>query len=141
MENSHTHKILSENKLKATPQRILVYSMLSKSDNHLSADNIFEKIKKTMPAISFATIYAILRTFKDVGLINELRINSERSLFESRIDGHHHFYCEKCKKVFDINIPHCCTLEKKEVNGHIINNFEGYFHGFCKKCKKIYEKI
>ncbi len=130
------YKILSENKLKATPQRMFVYSMLSKLHRHLNADEIYEKVKKTMPAISFATVYAILRSFKEAGIINELRINSERSFFEVRLDGHHHFYCEKCKTIFDIDIPSCCTLEKKEINGHIIKNFEGYFHGICKKCAK-----
>ncbi len=129
------YKLLSENKLKATPQRMLIYSLLSNSNKHFSADEIYEKVKKTMPAISFATVYAILRSFKEAGIINELRINSDRSLFEARLDDHHHFYCEKCETIFDIDIPFCCALENKEIEGHLITDFEGYFHGICKKCK------
>ncbi len=131
MEN--VYKILSENKLKATPQRMFVYSLLVKSNKHLSAEEIYGKVKKSMPAISFATVYAILRSFKEAGIVKELRIDFERSFFESRLDEHHHFYCEKCENIYDVDIPLCCALENKEIDGHKIKEFEGYFHGICKK--------
>ena len=130
-----THKILSENKLKATPQRMLVFSLLDKSKMHLNAEEIYEMAKKSMPAISFATVYAILRSFKDAGIIRELRIDSDRACFEVRLDGHHHFFCEECGAIFDIDIPLCSSLKHKEIGGNEITRFEGYFHGICKSCK------
>ena len=125
--------------IRITPQRLAVYELLSRGKNHLTADEIYEKIKVQLPAVSLATIYTVLELFKEKELVREIRISFDRSQFEARIDNHHHFMCKSCKKIFDIDMHPCAALEKKEVDGHKIEELQGYFYGVCKKCRENHE--
>jgi Fur family transcriptional regulator, peroxide stress response regulator len=131
-----TIKILKSKGIKITTQRAEVFNVLAKSIEHLTIDEIFEKVHKKYPMISLATVYSILDAFKTHGLVQEIRILPEKACYNNRVDLHHHFYCRKCKKIFDIDIPFCATLGKKEVNGHMIEECQGNFYGICQECKK-----
>jgi hypothetical protein len=48
---------------------------------------------------------------------------------------HHHFICEKCGTIIDIDIS-CPNLNKTLIQGHHIKKVEGYFKGICRKCKE-----
>ncbi|MDD3296769.1 MAG: Fur family transcriptional regulator [Candidatus Omnitrophica bacterium] len=126
---------LKASDIRITPQRVMVYQVLAAGKKHLTVEEIYERIKPKAPAISLATIYTILEAFKEKNLISEIRIKFDKSCFEARVDFHHHFYCQSCGKIFDIDITPCAVLEKKEVNGHSIESLQGYFYGICRDCK------
>jgi len=127
-------KILKEHAIRPTPQRLEVHKLLLEKDKHLSAEEIHDQVKQRMPAVSLATIYTILDLFKEKHVINEIRIQFDKSCFEARIDPHHHFLCKKCEKIFDINMEPCPAIEKREIEGNIIEELQGYFYGTCKNC-------
>lgn len=128
-------RILKEKKVKVTAQRIAVFEILRKNREHFSAENIFEEVKKKFPVVSLGTIYSTLLVLREKGLASEVNIASDKSFFEARGDTHHHFYCKRCRKFFDIDIPFCQALEQKEISGNIINECQGYFYGICKQCR------
>ena len=128
-------EILKENKIKVTPQRLGVYNILLKEDRHYTADEIYEKVTKEFPTISLGTVYSILEILKNRDLVQEIRIDFQRSCFDLKKERHHHFQCKKCKKIYDVDMPHCEALEKSRVSGHKIEEFQGYFYGICKKCR------
>ncbi len=127
-------KVLKDYEIRPTPQRIEVYRILLKRGKHLTADEIYEKVRVRMPAVSLATVYTVLDLFKQKNVINEIRIQFDKSCFEARIDPHHHFLCKKCKKVFDLNMRPCKVLEERKIEGNIIEELQGYFYGTCKDC-------
>ncbi len=128
-------QVLKEKNMRVTPQRLCVYKALRQSNEHLTAEQIYQIVKNQFPATSFATVYTILQIFKDKGLAREIRIEFDKSRFEDRIDEHHHFQCTECKKIFDVDIPLCPALEKREVDGNLIQDLQGYFYGICKECR------
>ncbi len=127
--------ILKEKGIRITPQRLGVYDLLCNTNKHLTVDEIYRKMKDKFPAISLATIYTILELYGKKNLAREIRINFDKSCYDSRMDAHHHFYCKKCKKVFDVDIPLCLTLQRSEVDGHVIQELQGYFYGICRECR------
>jgi len=127
-------KILKERNIRATNQRILVYKLLHENLKHFTAEEIYEKVRKSIPVVSLATVYTVLDLLKDKGLIEEVRIKSDRSCYSARAYVHHHFLCRKCNMIFDVDILPCPTLKKRKVNGHKIEELHGYFYGICKKC-------
>ena len=127
---------LKQSNIRITPQRLGVYRILKQEAGHLTAEQIHEKIKKKFPGVSLATVYAILELFKEKKLVQEIRIKIDKSCFEIRVDGHHHFLCKKCGRIFDVDIASCPALEKKGVDGHLIEEHQGYFYGICRMCKK-----
>ena len=128
--------IFKQKDIRVTPQRLGVYNILKESNEHLTAEGIHEKILKIIPAVSLATVYNIVEILRNKGLIQEIKIDFDKSRFDIRTDTHHHFLCKGCKKIFDLNMTPCPALEQKEINGHIIEELQGYFYGVCKDCRK-----
>ncbi len=128
-------KMLKERRIKITAQRLETFTVL-KANNHLTAEEVFRRVRKKFPTLSFATVYAIINLFKSKGLIKELRIVRDKACFDGVLDLHHHLYCRRCRKIFDLYIPVCPSLAKKEVEGNLIEGVEGNFYGVCKGCRK-----
>lgn len=125
---------LHEKNIRLTPQRAKVYEVLRSSKTHLSAEDIYRSVKRALPSISFATVYTILQSFKKYDLVQEIRIVYGKSLFEVKIEPHHHFLCRQCRRIFDVDHGPCPQLVKKSCQGHMIESFQGYFYGLCKDC-------
>ena len=126
---------LKEKNIRVTPQRLVVYELLADEKMHLTAEQIYGKIKHKFPAVSLATVYTVLQLYVQTGLVNEIRITFDKSCFEARTDSHHHFYCKKCKKIYDIDLHPCPALQQSSVNGHSIEKLQGYFYGICRDCQ------
>ena len=128
--------VLKKNKIKITPQRIAVINLLVKKNGHFSAEDIYKILKDDFPYISFSTIYNTLQTFKQVGLVKELHLDNNKAIFDSRTDEHFHFFCRKCKKIYDIDPPDCFSLDNcQSFAGK--NKVEGigiYMYGICEEC-------
>ena len=60
-------KIINEAGLKATPQRKMIFELMTKS-GHSSIDEIIAKVKQKSPEITISTIYRILDSFCKAGL-------------------------------------------------------------------------
>ncbi len=58
-----------ENGLKITPQRIAIYQEFLKAKDHPSADNIYKKLVKKIPNISFDTVHRTLLMFSTIGML------------------------------------------------------------------------
>ncbi len=130
-----TYHILREKHIKATPQRLSVYESFN-GQGHLSAEDVYQRARKKIPRISLGTVYSILEHLKESGLLSEIKIDFEKSLYERKGSDHHHFLCRRCGTIFDIKIPNCATLQDCAVNGHTIEDFQGYFYGTCRDCQQ-----
>lgn len=128
-------RILKEHKIRVTPQRLAVFKVLNESVKHLTAEEIHSEVRGNFPAISLGTVYSVLEFFKKKGLIQEIRINFDKSRYETDTSEHHHFLCQKCGNIFNIDMDPCPALRNREVEGHFIRSLQGYFYGICKKCR------
>ncbi len=126
--------ILKKSKIRATPQRVAVMSVLAHTESHFTVEEVHCRVKKDIPTISLATVYSILESLVAAGLIQQLRIDFTHSCFERTKNIHHHFLCRTCKRIFDIHIPLCPTASRREVDGHSIEQLQGYFYGTCRVC-------
>ncbi len=127
---------LKNKDIRVTPQRLGVCEILSREKIHLTAEQIYGRIKNKFPAISLATVYTILQLYVQKGLASEIRITFDKSSFEARTDSHHHFLCKRCQKIYDIELHPCPALKREEVDGHAIEQLQGYFYGLCRECRK-----
>ena len=69
---------LIEKGLKVTPQRIAILEAIIKLNNHPTAENIIDYIRKNHPNIATATVYKVL----DALVANELikKVKTERDI-------------------------------------------------------------
>ena len=92
---------LVEKGLKVTPQRIAILEAIVKLNNHPTAENIIEYIRKNHPNISTATVYKVLDAFVSCGLINRVTTAKNSMRYDAMMESHHHLYYSDSDKIED----------------------------------------
>ena len=117
---------LEKNGIRATKQRrVLAKLIFDKGKRHISAENLFDEVKKEERKISMATVYNTLKQFTTLGLIREIVVDQNKSLYCNNNQSHYHLYIEDEGKVIDIptknidldipSIPACLQLHDIDV--------------------------
>ena len=126
---------LESKNVKPTFIRVKTLEYLKANKTHPTADAIYEKLEKEIPTISRTSVYNTLNLFLELGLICPISITGKESRYDINLSPHHHFLCEKCGRIIDLDIK--CQYQKNgTVNGHKITEWHGYFKGLCKECQK-----
>jgi Fur family peroxide stress response transcriptional regulator len=122
-----------------TPQRLAVLRILAASEDHPSAEEIFEKVKTDFPTTSLATIYKTIALLKGLNEVLELGFPGG----SNRYDGnkpfpHPHVICTRCRKIID---PELMSLDelKDEISkktGFRIEHHRLDFFGVCQECQE-----
>ncbi len=127
---------LKSHGLKLTPQRLMIFKILEDNISHPSAEEIFKRVKKIYPTVSFTTIYKTLETLRDLGEIKELVIDKDRKHYDPNTKPHHHTICKVCKKINDVFedfSPHI-RLPDSMGSEFDVSGFQISFHGKCSNC-------
>jgi len=124
--------------LRMTNQREIILRELKKSRQHLSADELYDKVKKYMPRISLATVYRNLEILSEAGFIGKLEISGRQKRFDYDVTDHDHVYCAVCHRVDNLNIERqgLHTKEIKSVKGYSVTGYRLEIVGVCPACQK-----
>lgn len=87
--------------LKVTPQRLTILQAVYELGNHPTADQISDYIRKAHPAIAVGTIYNILDTLVDKGLVVRVKTAKDAMRYDGILQVHHHLYCAECDMIED----------------------------------------
>jgi Fur family iron response transcriptional regulator len=90
--------------IQPTPQRLEIASILLAQPQHISADQIIDKLRLSGSEVSKATVYNTLNLFGERGLVRELIIDPKRRYYDSRADLHHHFFNVDTGELQDIDV-------------------------------------
>ena len=101
INRKNSREILMVNGLKVTPQRIAVLEAVIKLNNHPTADQVIEFIKKNNPNIAIGTVYKILETLIDKKIIKKVKTDKDIMRYDAMLDNHHHLYCSESDKIED----------------------------------------
>lgn len=135
---------LSENHYKMTPQRkeILQIFIENENDHHLSAEEVYDVLKKKDFDFGLATIYRNVELLSSLGILSRVNFDDGRTRYElnssdPKIHQHHHLICLKCKKIIEFEEDLLDNLEGviKKKSGFEIVNHEVKFFGYCSDCK------
>jgi len=119
-------KKLLNNDLRPTKQRMVLAKLLfEQGKRHVSAEELYDEVKKEDRKISLATIYNTLKQFTSHGLIREIVVDQNKSLYCTNNESHYHLYIEDEGKIVDIptknidlnipSIPACLSLHNIDV--------------------------
>ncbi len=124
--------------LKLTKQRQIVLQVIREANDHLTANEVFDKSKLLLPKISFATVYNSLRFLKDAGHIAEIGFGNGASRFDAMTTRHDHAICTKCGKLVDmeIELPSEIVNFASEFSKFKLESIELTLRGLCPECNK-----
>lgn len=126
---------LQKKEITPTYIRLRVLDYLEANKVHPTAEAIYKALVKEIPTISRTSVYNTLNGFLEKGLISSIFITGTETRFDGNTSPHHHFLCEKCRQIIDLDIE-CSYFKKGYVQRHKITELHGYFKGICKNCLK-----
>jgi len=92
MTRSGVRTLIEQLDILPTPQRVEIAHILLERPQHLSAEQIIERLKAADSGVSKATVYNTLNLFSARGLIKEVMVDPVRKFYDSTTHPHHHFY-------------------------------------------------
>ena len=126
--------------IKPTYIRLIILRYLGRPDFHPTAEEIYKRMLKKIPTISRTSVYNTLNLFYEKGVVSPLFFTNQEARFELKKEHHHHFLCEKCGKIIDLELQ-CKYFKAGELGGHKVKGLHSCFQGVCKNCLKKDEKL
>jgi Fur family transcriptional regulator, peroxide stress response regulator len=134
MDADAIKRSLESGGLRCTPQRYAVMAFLMEQNGHPTAGEIFEAVNRVDPRSSRATTYNNLRDLLQAGLVREVAVEGRGARFEAKGLLHHHFICDRCGKVEDIDWYDVPAPVAGSLGNRVVRGCELIFRGFCAKC-------
>lgn len=125
---------LAQRGVRWTVQRYAIMEYLYDHRIHPTAEEIYEGLRKRLPAISRATVYNTLELFKEHGLVKELLVEKERARYDYDVSPHIHLKCLRCGRIYDLFVPPPSL--PPEYEGHRVEEVICYAMGVCKGCRE-----
>ena len=86
---SRIEKLCAENGVKFTHQRRIIAEVISNSDDHPDANEVYIRANKIDPRISLATVYRTIKLFEEYNVLNRIELGGKRARYEELTDNHH----------------------------------------------------
>jgi Fur family peroxide stress response transcriptional regulator len=129
---------IAQDGLRLTRQRKHVYEVLLARQDHPTAMEVFLRAKPNMESLSLATVYNVLETLADRGLVRKVHLDSSSTRYCANNSKHGHFTCTQCGGVMDVPLLPGAELEKLHQlpRGYSVTQQEVSLHGLCAACRK-----
>ncbi|ROR34988.1 Fur family transcriptional regulator [Inmirania thermothiophila] len=88
-----------------TRQRLAIARVLLAAPQHLSADELLDRVRAAGGRVSKATVYNTLAVFARKGLVREVIVDPARVFYDSNTAPHHHFYNVETGELIDVEAP------------------------------------
>jgi len=139
MSKERLNEALQDLGYRLTPQRLMVLEMIAESTDHISAEDIYERIKPRYPHINISTIYRTLELLKQLGLVTVTDMGDGRITYHYADKGHHHhLICHRCGGKLELDESLFVPLKKtlmKEYGFQADLRHLAIF-GRCRTCQK-----
>jgi Fur family ferric uptake transcriptional regulator len=133
------HQVLRENGHRLTPQRMLVIEALHNADRHISAEEIYKRLRRRYPYANISTVYRTLELLKELNLVTEADFGEGRVRYHVAEKGHHHhLICHTCGKIIDLEESLIHPLEDTllQMYGFDADLRHLAISGKCSDCRK-----
>jgi Fur family peroxide stress response transcriptional regulator len=122
-----------------TSQRKAICRVLAESDEHPSAQMIFEQIRKQDDTLSLATVYNTLDALTHLGVVNVLGEVGDRDSirYDGDITPHVNLACVRCHRIIDIpsQFVHDLECEVEQNSGYALMGARVLYYGLCPDCQ------
>ena len=122
--------------LRVTKPRLAVLDALERNP-HATADEVLAVVRTVMPGITVQSIYVVLHSLTNAGLLRQLDLANSPSRYETRVDdNHHHAVCTVCGRIEDVAcaVGHAPCLVPSDAHGMNIHVADVVYQGVCPEC-------
>ncbi|GIX22320.1 MAG: hypothetical protein KatS3mg121_1103 [Gammaproteobacteria bacterium] len=115
LDRSAIIELLHQVGILPTTQRVHIAEVLFSRPQHLSAEQVLERLSAAERSISRATVYNTLKLFAEHNLVRPVIIDPERVLYDSHTAHHHHFLNRDSGELIDVDAAAVQLAESPEL--------------------------
>ncbi|MFV0516733.1 MAG: Fur family transcriptional regulator [Aminipila sp.] len=123
-------------KSRNTIQKNIILKTVCNIKKHPSAEEIYLEVAKENPTISRATVYRNLKKMAEKGELLRIEIPNSSDKYDFYTENHYHIKCNKCGRVYDVEVPDLNVLDMVEDKNFKITGYDLVFKGYCKVCRE-----
>lgn len=131
---------LKNKDLKLTGQRKIILDAFLNIETHVTAEELYDLIKRNNPEVGVATVYRTLKILCEAGLANEVKFSDRSARYEHLFDHEHHDHliCIKCGKYTEVRDQEIEDLQQKlaQKNKFQILRHRMELYGICEDCRR-----
>ena len=138
MRIKHNHALAIKDR-PLTAQRQLLLDILREANGHLDAKEVYRRAIERDRHISLATVYRNLRLFKQLGLVNEIRLDEVNCYYEIMPSNeHYHLLCTGCGQIIEFESPLIAEVaaDVERNCGFQVDRAVLHLKGVCEKCRQ-----
>lgn len=124
--------------MKFSKQREMILNQVRNFPIHPTADQVYTALKAENPNLSLGTVYRNLNLLSEMGELLKIRIADGSDRFDGRTDCHYHMFCDKCSRVFDVELSELDGLidTVSQKYGHRLTMVTLNLNGVCCECQQ-----
>jgi Fur family peroxide stress response transcriptional regulator len=124
--------------VRVTTQRLAVFQALARNDNHPTADSLYAELRESMPFLSFSTVYRILESLEDEGLIRRVSSTSGITRYDANLQPHQHLVCRCCGRMTDLEDESLSRIRLPGIRlaGFVAEELDIRILGICAECRR-----
>ena len=137
-------RTLVERGFRLTGQRYEVIELLKRAGRHMTAMEIYERLRGTRRQVSLATIYRTLSILEELRIVRRVELPDHPAVYElvaanGSVKPHGHLICTRCGAVEDVELtelPNVEELARKvgSQHGFQVCDVQVVVYGLCARC-------
>jgi Fur family transcriptional regulator, iron response regulator len=88
--------------IRPSAHRVAIAGYVLTTEDHPTAEQVWNRVKSDFPMVSRATVYNTLQTFREKGLLQQLVLAEGSVVFDPKVEPHHHFVDDETGAIHDI---------------------------------------
>jgi len=132
------HHLLKQRGLKSTRQRDQIIRVFLESTEHLSVEELYQRVRQRFPRIGYATVYRTLKIMAQSGWAALRQFGDRTSRFEPCPEGghHDHLICLLCGQIEEFESERIEDLQSRiaRQKGFHIFDHKLELYGHCSAC-------
>jgi Fur family ferric uptake transcriptional regulator len=129
---------LEDHNLKHTKQREAILDVFLEVKGHITAEELFNRVRELHPSIGFTTVYRTMKLLCDAGLAIERHFDDGVARYEIEHEHHDHLVCTRCGKIVEFE---CAMIERAQEEigkryGFRLLRHRHELYGHCPDCQK-----
>lgn len=135
---NHLADTLRARGFRMTPQRLAIMHVLYSSPRHLSAVQIYEQVRGTVPGVTETTVYRTLEFLAEHGLARPTNLGDGHPVYEIREHDHHHLVCRECGGSVEVenSLFQALYAQLESASGFRLTGNHLSLFGLCPECQK-----
>ena len=117
-------------------QREKILEAVKHSEEHPTAEMVYEKVRQVLPKVSLGTVYRNLNLLTEEGRVRELILEDNVKRYDGNLTDHYHCICKSCGDIIDISFESDEILRNlsSRINNFQIDDHKIEFYGQCEDC-------